>query len=48
MGNTALLFLALTGDAFCYSGHAHASYQQQEPEIGTEKQQECFNQSYEV
>ena len=23
--------LAVTGDAFCYSGHGHALYQQQEP-----------------
>ena len=40
--------VAVTGDAFHYLGHAHAFYRWQGPEVGTEKQQECFNQSYEV
>ena len=50
MADTALPspFLAVTGDAFHYYGHAHAFYQWKGPEMRTEKQQECFNQSHEV
>ena len=34
-----------TGELLPIMGHTHAFYQWQGPEIRTEKQQECFNQS---
>ena len=38
--------LAATRDAFSYMEHTHILFQQQQPYIGAEKQQELFNQSY--
>ena len=48
--NTALPWpsLAVSGDAFCYSGHVHELYRRQRSYIKTERLQEIFSQSYKV